>query len=183
MATGTPPLASLRQDPLLGIARAILTFLLGLSAFVGVVLLLAVPAVLLNQDKVVAEFGRVPEAAAAGDIVGAVLAVMMLVAVLAALSFGFVRHLRRIVDTVRQGDPFTPENAMRLRAMAWLSIAVQLAALAAGALTMWLEEATKELQANFDVSIGGILLPLVLFILARVFRRGAEMRDELEGTV
>jgi hypothetical protein len=67
--------------------------------------------------------------------------------------------------------------------MAWLSIAVQLAALAAGALTMWLEEATKEVQANFDVSIGGILLPLVLFILARVFRRGTEMREELEGTV
>jgi hypothetical protein len=175
-------MATLRQDPLLGIARALLTFLLGLSVFVGVVLLLAVPAVLLNQDKVVAEFGRIPEAAA-GDIVGAILAVMMFVVALAALSFVFLRHLRRIVDTVRQGDPFTPENAMRLRAMAWLSIAVQLAALAAGALTMWLEEATKELQANFDVPIGGILLPLVLFILARVFRRGAEMRDELEGTV
>ena len=28
-----------------------------------------------------------------------------------------------------------------------------------------------------------IVLALVLFILARVFREGARMRDELEGTV
>jgi len=30
---------------------------------------------------------------------------------------------------------------------------------------------------------GSILLILILFILARVFREGARMRDELEGTV
>jgi hypothetical protein len=33
------------------------------------------------------------------------------------------------------------------------------------------------------ISFGGFLLALVLFILARVFRKGTEMREELEGTV
>ena len=176
-------MTTLREDPLLGIARAILTFLMGLTIFVGATIAIVVPVVVLNQDRVLAEFAPSPPAMPGGDVIGAILAIMVLVAGIVALSFLFIRHLRRIVDTVRQGDPFIPENAMRLRSMAWLSIVLQVVALFAGALTMWLEEATKNLEANFDISIGGILLPLVLFILARVFRRGAEMREELEGTV
>jgi hypothetical protein len=35
-------------------------------------------------------------------------------------------------------------------------------------------------QANL---LSGLLLVLVLFILARVFRVGAAMRDDLEGTI
>ena len=176
-------MTTLREDPLLGIARAILTFLMGLTIFVGAAITLALPVVVLNQQKVIIEFGKSSAATSGGDVIGAILAVMALAAGIVVLSFLFLRHLRRIVDTVRQGDPFIPENAARLRSMAWLSIVLQLVALFAGALTLWLEEATKEFQANFDVSIVGVLLPLVLFILARVFRRGAEMREELEGTV
>lgn len=176
-------MTTLREDPLLGIARAILTFLMGLTIFVGAVVAIVVPIVLLNQNQVLVEFGRSPVSQPGGDVIGAILVVLVLVAGIVALSFLFLRHLRRIVDTVRQGDPFIPENAVRLRTMAWLSIVLQVIALFAGALTMWLEEATEKLEANFDVSVGGILLPLVLFILARVFRRGAAMREELEGTV
>ncbi len=176
-------MTTLREDPLLGIARAILTFLMGLTIFVGAAIAILVPVVVLIQDRVLVEIARSPASQPGGDVIGAILAVLVLAAGIAALSFLFLRHLRRIVDTVRQGDPFIPENAARLRTMAWLSIVLQAVALFAGALTVWLEEATKHLEANFDVSIGGILLPLVLFILARVFRRGAEMREELEGTV
>ena len=175
-------MSTFREDPLLGFARVILTFLMGLAIFVGAVLVLVLPAVLLNQEAVVIELGKTGQVSG-GDMIGAILAILGLVGFMAVVAFIFVRHLRRIVDTVRQGDPFIPVNAVRLRAMAWLSIVMQLAALVAGALSMWLEEASKDLEANFDVSIGGILLPLVLFILARVFRRGAEMREDLEGTV
>ena len=183
-------MTTLREDPLLGIARAVLTFLMGLTIFVGAAIAIVVPVVVLNQDRVLAEFSPSPSTmagsdviGAGGDVIGAILAVLVLVAGIVALSFLFMRHLRRIVDSVRQGDPFIPENAMRLRSMAWLSIVLQVVALFAGTVTMWLEVATKNLKANYDISIGGILLPLVLFILARVFRRGAEMREELEGTV
>ena len=175
-------MTTLRKDPLLGVARAILTFLIGLAIVVGTLLALAVPFIIFNQARVAEEFAKTASQPG-GEVVGAILVVLVLVVALAALSFLFVRHLRRIVDTVRQGDPFIPQNAARLRSMAWLSIVMQAVALTAGALTIWLEEATKDFEANFDISIGGILLPLVLFILARVFRRGAEMREELEGTV
>jgi hypothetical protein len=36
---------------------------------------------------------------------------------------------------------------------------------------------------NTPVSLTGLAVGLVLFILARVFRKGAEMRQDLEGTV
>lgn len=176
-------MTKLREDPLLGIGRAILTFLMGMTAIFGSVIMIAVPLVMANQDRLIAKFVPASATVAGGEVIGAILAVMVLVLAMAVLAFPFLRHLRRIVDTVREGDPFIPENAARLRAMAWLSIVLQVVALVAGALTMWLEDATHEFEANFDISIGGVLLPLVLFILARVFRQGAEMRDELEGTV
>jgi galactitol-specific phosphotransferase system IIC component len=53
-------------------------------------------------------------------------------------------------------------------------------------MVMWLASVAKEAHADVrtDLDLGGsLLLPLVLFILARVFRHGAAMREELEGTV
>ena len=41
-------------------------------------------------------------------------------------------------------------------------------------------------KSAFDISpndLTGFLIVLVLFILARVFRHGAAMREDLEGTV
>lgn len=176
-------MTTLRQDPLLGIGRAILTVLMGLTIAICAVLAAIIPVVIANQDRLVRDMVKATSSAPGGDVIGGILGVLVLVAAMAALTFVLLRHLRRIVDTVRQGDPFIPENAARLRSMAWLSIVLQGVALVAGGLTMWLEEVSNKFEANFDLSIGGFLFPLVLFILARVFRRGAEMREELEGTV
>jgi Zn-dependent protease with chaperone function len=43
------------------------------------------------------------------------------------------------------------------------------------------ESSSFEFGFGFDFS--GIILVVTLFILARVFRQGAEMRADLEGTV
>ena len=40
-----------------------------------------------------------------------------------------------------------------------------------------------ENNVDNDLSLSGILAILLVFILAGVFERGAEMREELEGTV
>ena len=40
-----------------------------------------------------------------------------------------------------------------------------------------------QFHATRSVMAWGILLVLILFILARVFRHGAAMREDLEGTV
>ena len=90
-----------------------------------------------------------------------------------------------MIDTVGRGDPFTLENAARLRRMGWLAIIVQVVSLPLAMLATWLESNVEKgsFQLDSDISLTGIGLAIVLFILARVFTRGAEMREELEGTV
>ena len=96
--------------------------------------------------------------------------------------------LRRIIGTVGEGDPFAPVNADRLSMMAWLLLGVQILMLPAAGLGLMLAKwADKVDHADVNINAGldltGILMVLVLFILARVFRHGAAMREDLEGTV
>ena len=90
--------------------------------------------------------------------------------VVLGLMFGFVQDLAQIIATVGDGDPFIRVNADRLTHMAWLSVAVQVLGIVA-------------FEFNSEFTFTGLALALVLFILARVFREGARMREELEGTV
>ncbi len=141
------------------------------------------PLLFAWQDGIVAELSRRAGTALPGDIVYAILGIQLMIAVTSVLGYFFIRHLRRIVDTVAEGDPFIPDNARRLRHMGWLAVAVQLVALPAGALAGWFAHVSHVQYVDVGFSIGGMLLALILFVLARIFRKGAEMRDELEGTV
>ncbi len=51
------------------------------------------------------------------------------------------------------------------------------------ALAGWVAYISKANYIDVGVSFSGVLLALILFVLARVFGQGAQMRDELEGTV
>ena len=46
-----------------------------------------------------------------------------------------------------------------------------------------LPKALHEVYLGFGPSPAGLLAILVIFVLARIFRHGAEMRADLEGTV
>lgn len=168
------------RDPLLAAARIIVNIAMGLCALVGGAVALAVPLILFNQQRVIIEVAR---QGAPQEVLGAVLLLLVLVALCAALGFVFFRELRRIVDTVRAGDPFVEENAGRLRTMGWLTLAVQLVTIPIGALGLYLDSVSDKVHSDIGISPGGILLTLTLFILARVFRHGAAMRQDLEGTV
>lgn len=95
-----------------------------------------------------------------------------------ALAAIFFAQLYRIVRSSESGDPFTTVNAGRLAIMGWILlapvaivIAVRIARLAPPAFSE-------------TVNMGLLVLAgLVLLILASVFRRGAAMREELDGTV
>lgn len=173
-----------RRDPLLTIARLVLTFLMGVAAFFGGVVLAAIPVLVFAKDKVLVEMANEGLHMASQPLLLAIAGLLALLAVIAALCFFFVRHLRLIVDSVAAGDPFIPINAVRLRMMAWLTLAIQLVSLPLGALALWIGTHVKgDVDVDGGISMGGLLLMLTLFILARVFRQGAAMRDDLEGTV
>jgi hypothetical protein len=110
---------------------------------------------------------------------------MIAAMVVFALSFDFASKLGQMIDTVGANEVFTLANAGRLTHMAWLTVGIEIASLLTSGLGAWGERRLGEggLEFSGDFSFSGIALALVLFILARVFREGARMRAELEGTV
>ncbi len=136
------------------------------------------------NDEMRAEFG-----AAITDLpTAAVLALLALAAIVVGALFVFFGKLRGIIASVAEGDPFVPENADRLTAMAWLMLGTYLLTsvmtLVAALVVDWASQFEDvHLSATLSFDFTSLLLIVVLFILARVFRQGAAMRADLEGTV
>ena len=172
-----------RHDRLLFVTRLVLTFLIWFTAAAAVVCALLIPIVVLKHDFVVRDLA---ENGIRAEALPWMVVLLVLGIAMAILGFFFFRLLRRIVDSVGEGDPFVPVNADRLQSMGWLSLALQAVILAATPLMIWfdaLPEKPNVHQGDSGFSIGALVTALLLFVLARVFRVGAEMRDELEGTV
>lgn len=174
------------NDPLL-LAGKVISILMQVAMAVGAVaLLVATGGILLFGEELAAEAGL--EAFPAGFPIVALAGIMLIGLVIVALLFVFFGKLRHIIDTVGAGDPFQPANADRLNLMAWLMLGAQLVALPAAALGVHLArlaDGVERVDVDVDGALDptGIMLIIVLFILARVFRHGAAMREDLEGTV
>lgn len=172
-----------RRDALLTAARAIATFCMGIALVICAAALIALPAVLMGHTEIITRIK--PEAAATPgwEVIAALQSILALVALMGALGFQWLRKLRHVIDSVAKGDPFAPENAERLAQMGWLTVGIELLAIPVGGIGQWISRTIEDATSDFGISLGGILLALVLFILARVFREGAAMRSDLEGTV
>ena len=108
-------------------------------------------------------------------------AVLGLVAIL--INHLILKRLLAMVETVRAGDPFVAANAYRLRAIAWLLLALQLISMVIGGIAKSVSTPDHPLHLNAGFSATGWLAVLLTFLLARVFVEGALMREDLEGTV
>jgi Protein of unknown function (DUF2975) len=171
------------RDPLLIAARFILVFMMGAMVLIAVACAIGAVAALAMHGMMVAEMA---EHAIPAEAAWAIPPLLALVVAAGVLGFMFFRHLYRIVGTVAEGDPFIPENAQRLSAMGWITVAVHVLMIPLIGIAAWIAKLAKESgNVHFDggFDINGILLALILFILARVFREGTRMREELEGTV
>ena len=175
---------TLPDDGLLKAARLLTWFFQIVLAIGFAALLVAIPVLLFSSSHVADEL--VADAtASAGTVAAAIAAVLFLGATMVALGFFFIRMLRQMINSVGDGDPFIIENADRLRQMGWIVVGIEIIKFPAGALAVFAAGQLKEGTFNIDVdfSFTGLLIALVLFILARVFRHGAAMREDLEGTV
>lgn len=90
--------------------------------------------------------------------------------------------LLAMIGTVRAGDPFVPENAVRVKTVAWCLLVVQLFELACGIFIGVLTRAGADM-GDWDPSLSGWVAVLLLFVLARVFEEGARIRADLEAMV
>jgi hypothetical protein len=175
-----------KRDPLLAVAKVILALGVVLAIFVMAMVLIGIGAVLtVQRGEILADLTRAgsPERA-----YWALLAALVMMEGLMFLALRFILELSGIVRSVDKGDPFEPANARRLQRMGWLTVGVYALGGVLNAVAEWLksvaEDASRlDVDASFDLGSGAIILILTLFILARVFRQGAAMREELEGTV
>lgn len=105
-----------------------------------------------------------------------------LVLPVAAAVHAILTRLIAIVRDTRAGAAFSDRNAHRLTIVAWALLAINLIDLAHGQLSVWASEQSGE-YFGWTLSLTGWLAVPLLFLLARVFREGAAMREDLEGTV
>ncbi len=109
--------------------------------------------------------------------------IILLVGIAVGLAAHLIfRRLIAIIDTVAAGAPFSAANADRLRIIAWALLAIQLLDLGFGYAAMRVSAETGE-YFGWSLGMSGWLAVLLLFVLARVFRQGAAMQDELAATV
>jgi hypothetical protein len=174
------------KDPLLTAAK-VLTIIVRIVLVIGMIgLAIGMAVVAIGSAGWLPDGQQITFSENIGREASWVVALAMATGLVAlGLMFGFVQDLAQIIATVGDGDPFILGNADRLTHMAWLSVAVQGLGIVASLLGNWAEKryAANNFEFNSEFTFTGIALALVLFILARVFREGARMREELEGTV
>ena len=142
----------------------------------------ALLAVMPNRQWIMSAFHLSPSPDADQLIMGMrAIAALGLVAI--PLNYVLLKRLLAIVETVRAGDPFVAANAVRLQAIAWAMLALQLLSLVIGAIAKAISTPAHPLHLQAGFSISGWLAVLLTFLLARVFAEGTIMREELEGTV
>lgn len=173
------------NDPLLVLARGLTQVLLALSGLLAIACALGAAIALASPETIASLFldrdlSSVPAGAGA-----ALAGLLALAALTLAGAVYFLKQQLEIIGSVVAGDPFAPANADRLSRMGWTVLAIQVVAVPLGLLEYRVQDLLDPEEAIIAVSFAdnGLILALVLFILARVFRHGAAMREDLEGTV
>ncbi|MEO9468316.1 DUF2975 domain-containing protein [Parasphingorhabdus sp.] len=156
-----------------------------LFASAAALTLVAVPLAIIYSDRILQAVHQHFGMAESHYPVGSVVALLLFVSVVLALWWMFFRSLANIVDTIAGGDPFIARNSDRLRHMALLLLAIQLAYIPTAAFGLIVETAFKGSTSQVDIfwDLTGLLMVMVLFVFARVFRLGTDMRDDLKGTI
>lgn len=165
----------------LAASRVLLKVLRVFNLGMGLMLVLAVPATFLFEPQFFEFFSKRPPRIDSSWLmpvlrVWMVLALPMIAAVHVSLS-----RLLDVVETVRSGDPFVPENATRLNTIAWCALFIQLLELAFGVMAATLNAAGSNIEWQF--SLTGWVAVVLLFVLARVFEEGTQMRADLKTMI
>ena len=165
---------------MLQFTRRVLAFLKIANWVVGIALILLVAVFgFLMPGRAVAALGKAyPELNPSVIItfVGITLVMLPVVTVLVHLIF---RALLEMIDTIPQNQVFTDANADRLRRIAWALLGFCIVDHVYGIIS----QRYVSSLAQWNPTLSGWLVSLLLFVLASVWKQGVEMRVELEGTV
>ena len=172
----------MRHSAVLPIAWIVLRILIALNWFGGVMIFALLTATIVAQDWTFRALGITPESGIPQMIMGLrAVAALGLIGVL--FNNAVLTRLRKMVETVRLGDPFIADNAYRLNAIAWFLVALQLLSLAIAAVGRTISTPQNPVALDAGFSVNGWLAVILTFVLARVFAEGTLMREDLEGTI
>ena len=166
----------------LPIAWVTLRIMILVNWLFGAAILALLTATIVAEQWTFAALGITPSSGIPAVIMGLrLIALLGLVAI--PLNHAILKRLLAIVVTVRRCDPFVALNAVRLHAIAWALLALQLLSLAIGAIGKAISTPALPIHMDAGFSTSGWLAVLLTFVLARVFAEGTLMREDLEGTV
>ncbi len=118
-----------------------------------------------------------------------VIALPLGVAAIVAILF-ISDRLRRILITLINGDPFVPENAGHLRAIAIAIAVYQIIRYGAHGIIALIftvfgrpVESGVSVEPQFGLNLGAWAAVIALLVLAEVFREGTRLRDEQKFTI
>ena len=117
------------------------------------------------------------------SVVAGMRGIMVIGIVGTPIAFVVFSRLLRIVKSVRTGEPFSMDNAGRLRTIACALLGLELLHICVVAIASAVSTKEMPLRINGNFDLTGWLAILLLFVLAQVFLEGTRMREDLEGTV
>jgi Protein of unknown function (DUF2975) len=176
-------MTEIADNRILRITKLLVFLIMGFVAFGGVVLALVSVGLPLYWTEALAEIAKQKPGIDTGNLLPGLLSIFGLGIMILGLLWTMMRKLLAIIASVEDGNPFIMANAVRLRAIGWMMVGVQIVGLPLATAAGKVADVFGENDVGFDLPINGILAILLVFILAGIFERGAEMREELEGTV
>jgi hypothetical protein len=169
-----------RYAALLGLSRLLVALLRILNLVLGALLIAAFVASFVFEPVFREFFSKRPPTIDPGLLMPTLRVWMVLGMPLIAAAHILYSRLLAMIETVRAGDPFVPENAVRLKTIAWCLLAGQLFDLACGVMAAIMNAAGSNIEWSFSAT--GWVAVVLVFVLARVFEEGARIRGEL-GTM
>jgi hypothetical protein len=170
------------NSTLLGATRGLLWLTLGLIVASALLVIGVAIALIVAWPEVMSELQGSPDFIDGATLhfpVGMLM--VLLFAILGAAAY-LIRQLQALVASAAN-DPFIPANAARLRRVGWALVVAQLLAIPLHWTASSIAKAGSDFGDMGGISLGNLLAILLAFVLAAVFKQGAAMRDELEGTV
>jgi len=166
----------------LAVSRRFLKIVVGLNQLLGVLILGLLITSFFLADVLFPALGVRLDGDSSGLVLGMRL-IMLIGVVSVPLAHRILTQLLAIVETVGAGDPFVAENAMRLQAIAWSLLGLEVLHFAVGAISLAISSDAQPIDLDWSFSLTRWIAVLLLFVLARVFDQGTRMRADLEGTV
>ncbi|HEY9218110.1 MAG TPA: DUF2975 domain-containing protein [Phenylobacterium sp.] len=165
----------------LGLSRALLKICRALNILAALGFLLLLVLSFTHQDAFVRYYRTEIPGADVGRLLPALRGMVLVGAPMFAAIHVLLSRILAMTDTVRNGDPFVPENAARLRVVGWCLVVIQLLHAGFGALVQQVRAAHVAMDWQF--SLAGWLAVLLTFVLARIFEEGSRLRGDLQAMI